>query len=129
MQRCGPRARCVTALGIMLVLAGCSGGHPGGGAAASAIYCGKAHTAARVPVRIEVVKGSVSCATAMAIERGYASAVAAGKAPGNGGGGPVRVSGWTCEGFTTPVVLRTGNTSKCVRAGSEILAVLPPVPA
>jgi hypothetical protein len=127
LQRGGPCSRCLTTLGIIVLLAAC-GGHSGGsGAAASQTYCGKTHTAASVPVRIKVVRGSVSCATAMAIERGYASAVAAGQAPGNGGGGPVKVSGWTCRGFTTPIVLRTGNVSRCVKGGSEILAVLPPV--
>ena len=127
MQRGGPRSRCLTALGIIVLLAAC-GGHSGGGSAAgSQAYCGKTHTAAQVPVRIKVVRGSVSCATAMAVERGYASAVAAGQAPGNGGGGPVKVGAWTCQGFTTPVVLRTGNASKCVKGSSEILAVLPPV--
>ncbi len=47
-----------------------------------------------------------------------------GKAPGNGGGGPVTVNGWTCQGFPTPELLKTGKTSKCVKAGIEILAVL-----
>jgi hypothetical protein len=48
----------------------------------------------------------------------------AGKAPGNGGGGPVHVSGWTCSGFPTPELLKTGNASKCVKGGTEIIATL-----
>jgi hypothetical protein len=35
------------------------------------------------------------------------------------------VRGWTCQGFTTPVVLKTGQASKCVQGSKEILAVLP----
>jgi hypothetical protein len=55
--------------------------------------------------------------------------VAAGRAPGNGGGGPVTVIGWKCQGFATPVMLQTGDVSKCQRSGSEILTILPPPPA
>ena len=60
------------------------------------------------------------------MEQDYATALAAGKAPGNGGGGPIPVNGWICLGFDTPRVLRTGQTSKCTKDNSEILAVLPP---
>ena len=35
------------------------------------------------------------------------------------------VNGWICLGFDTPQVLRTGQTSKCTKDNSEILAVLP----
>lgn len=87
--------------------------------------CGTSRTAANVPVDVEIAQGHVSCGTAMAIEQDYAQAIRSGKAPGNGGGGPVRVKGWTCEGFATPVVLKTGKASRCVRDGDEILAVLP----
>jgi hypothetical protein len=37
----------------------------------------------------------------------------------------VSVSGWTCEGFPTPEVLKTGDASKCVKGTTEILATLP----
>jgi hypothetical protein len=87
--------------------------------------CGTTKTAANVPVRIEVQRGPATCNAAMSIERKYASAILAGRAPGNGGGGPVKVGGWTCQGFATPVVLRTGNASKCVMGTAEILAILP----
>jgi hypothetical protein len=89
------------------------------------ISCGTTRTAANVPVRIHVQHGPVSCKTAMSVERAYASAIAAGQEPGNGGGGPVEVRGWTCQGFATPVVLRTGNASKCVQGTAKILAILP----
>jgi hypothetical protein len=102
--------------------AGC-GGHT---AAATTVSCGTTRTAANVPVRIEITKGQVSCSDAMAVERSYARAIAEGKEPGNGGGGPVTISGWKCQGFPTPKVLKTGWASRCVRSGSEILAVLPP---
>ena len=60
----------------------------------------------------------------MTIERAYATALASGRAPGNGGGGPVSIKGWVCEGFDTPEILRTGDASKCSKGPSEILAVL-----
>ncbi len=95
------------------------------GAAAGPASCGTTRSAANVPVHIEVARGHVACATALRIERGYASAIEAGHAPGNGGGGPVKISGWTCQGFSTPTVLQTGRASKCVQDGTEILAILP----
>jgi len=87
--------------------------------------CGTTKTAANVPIHIEVTSGQVSCATALAIEQKYAEAIRSGQAPGNGGGGPIKINGWTCQGYATPVVLRTGKASKCVKNGKEILAILP----
>jgi hypothetical protein len=115
-------------------VAGCgpAGPHPASSSPASHVRattaitsCGTTRTAANVPVRIHVQHGPVSCKTAMSVERAYASAIAAGQEPGNGGGGPVKVHGWTCQGFATPVVLRTGNASKCVQGTAKILAILP----
>ena len=91
---------------------------------ARATDCGTSHTAANVPVEVAVEQGQVSCTTALAVEGSYAKAIVQGKAPGNGGGGPVTVSGWTCQGFPTPELLKTGKTSKCVKGSTEILAVL-----
>ncbi len=34
------------------------------------------------------------------------------------------VNGWTCQGYDTPEVLRTGNASQCRSGGNAILAVL-----
>ena len=90
-----------------------------------ATACGTAKTAADVPIHIEVTSGHVSCATALSIERKYAEAIRSGLAPGNGGGGPVKVNGWTCQGYATPVVLHTGKASRCVKDGTAILAILP----
>jgi hypothetical protein len=44
---------------------------------------------------------------------------------GNGGGAPVAVNGWTCQGYNTPEVLSTGNASQCHSGSAAILAVLP----
>jgi hypothetical protein len=87
--------------------------------------CGMTKTAANVPVSIQIAHGKVSCATALAVERDYAKAIASGQVAGTGGGAPVHVQGWTCQGFATPVVLKTGQASKCVNGGTEILAILP----
>lgn len=91
--------------------------------------CGTAKTAAYVPVKVEIIRGQLACSTALAIERAYAAAIRSGQAPGNGGGGPVKIRAWTCQGFATPIVLQTGKASKCVRDGIEILEILPPVPS
>jgi hypothetical protein len=122
---------------VIALTAGCGGhGSPGasgassrspgpGGAGSPAAACGTTKTAANVPVQVDVSRGTVTCAVAMTIERDYAKAVRSGGAPGNGGGGPVTIDGWTCQGFATPVVLRTGQASKCVHGAAEILAILP----
>jgi hypothetical protein len=109
------------ALLSMLVLAGCGAGKP---TAAAVQMCGTGKSAANVPVEIEVDRGQVSCETAMQVEADYARAIAAGLAPGNGGGGPVQVSGWTCQGLNTPQLLKTGETSKCVKDSHEIVTIL-----
>ena len=130
-RRILPRATTValTALAVLLA-AGCSHlsspSGPGGKATKTALMsCGRSKSAADVPVDIEIARGNVPCGTALSVEQQYAVAIRSGKAPGNGGGGPVRVDGWTCEGFATPVVLKTGKASRCVKDGEEILAVLP----
>jgi hypothetical protein len=117
---------------LVLLVTGC-GSHastPGGGASpkdtsAAMTACGETKTAANVPVDIQIARGEVSCTTALAVERAYAKAILSGKVPGTGGGAPVQVQGWTCQGFTTPVVLKTGQASKCVSGSTEILAILP----
>ena len=77
------------------LLCGCSSSHQ-----TAAATCGTASTAAGVPVTIEVSKGT-------------------------GGGAPVAVSGWTCQGYSTPQILQTGDASQCHTSTAEILAVLP----
>jgi hypothetical protein len=122
------------AAAVAVAVAGCGLAGSGPGAVPSPGHvrtgkavtsCGTTKTAVNVPVRIHVQRGSVKCKTAMTVEHDYASAIAAGREPGNGGGGPVKIDGWTCQGFATPDVLRTGNASKCVKGTAEILAILP----
>jgi hypothetical protein len=105
-------------LGACLVT-GCSSGQATTGA-----NCGGTHTAVGVPVVIKVAKGSVNCRTAIRVENEYAARVRDGQVPGNGGGAPVVVNGWTCQGYDTPEVLKTGNASQCHSGGNAILAVL-----
>jgi len=106
-------------IGAWLVT-GCSSGQATAGAT-----CGRTHTAAGVPVVIKVAKGSVNCTTALLVENEYAARIRDGQVPGNGGGAPVVVNGWTCQGYDTPEVLSTGNASQCHSGGNAILAVLP----
>jgi hypothetical protein len=124
-------ARVALATMLLIAIAGC--GSPGSsnssdkttGAAGGTTPCGTTKTAANVPVNIQVARGQVSCSLALTVERDYAKAILSGQVPGTGGGAPVHVQGWTCQGFATPVVLRTGQASKCTSGGSEILAILP----
>jgi hypothetical protein len=126
-----PACATVLAAALLIAAAGC-GSHPVKSAGTAAkqkvtgvTACGTTRTAANVPVDIQITHGQVSCATALAVERAYAKAILSGKVPGNGGGAPVHVQGWVCQGFATPVVLRTGQASKCVQGSDEILAILP----
>jgi hypothetical protein len=83
-----------------------------------------------VPVVIKVAKGTVKCAAALQVENEYAAKIRDGQVRGNGGGAPVTVSGWTCQGYPTPEVLSTGNASQCHTGSAAIVAVLPvPTPA
>jgi hypothetical protein len=76
-----------------------------------------------VPVDVNVV-GQASCQDAMTVEREYTRELASGKVPGNGGGAPVKIRGWVCQGYDTPEVLATGRASACKKQGMQILAVL-----
>jgi hypothetical protein len=104
------------------LLAGC-GSRPTAGAGPGA-SCGTTHTAADVTVIIKVAKGSVDCGTALRVENEYAAKIRAGQVLGNGGGAPVTVSGWTCQGYPTPEVLSTGTASQCHTSSAAIVAVL-----
>jgi hypothetical protein len=104
------------------LVTGCSSAQPTAGAGAT---CGSTHTAAGVPVIIKVARGPVNCEAAMQVENEYAAKIKAGQVPGNGGGAPAVVSGWTCQGYNTPEVLSTGNASQCHTVSATILAVLP----
>jgi hypothetical protein len=86
--------------------------------------CGTTRTAVNVPVIIEVEKGAAACSLAMRVQEDYTEQVRAGRVRGTGGGAPVRVDGWTCQGQATPTIVRTGEASQCHRGGTEIVAVL-----
>src|SRR5262249_23671942 len=83
-------------------------------------------TAAGVPIDVEIV-GQASCHAAMMVERAYSRAIASGKVPGNGGGAPVSIQGWICQGFDTPEVLATGRASACHKHRAQTLPVRPPL--
>jgi hypothetical protein len=125
MQRRSHLVRVAMFALVLTFAVGCGGSSSKSTTTAKAISCGEAKTAANVPIHIEIVKGQFSCQTALAVEKKYDVAVRSGHAPGNGGGGPVKIDGWTCQGFSTPIVLHTGKASKCVKGGDEILAILP----
>ena len=127
--RSGRRA-VLPAAGCALVLAGCCILLTTGCSSAKAMSdagatCGTTRTAANVPVIIKIAKGSVNCGTALHVENQYAAKIRDGQVRGNGGGAPVTVSGWTCQGYNTPEVLSTGHASQCHTSGATILAVLP----
>lgn len=46
--------------------------------------------------RLTVRRGEVVCTVARKVFKTYLTKLRRGEAPGNGGGGPVRVQGWTC---------------------------------
>ncbi|MGE5286943.1 MAG: hypothetical protein ACM3ML_07000 [Micromonosporaceae bacterium] len=120
--------------GLLLALAaGCTGSSQAARVNASAApaaaspagrYCGTARSAAHVPVIIQAAHG-VDCPVALRIQARYSKELDAGQAPGNGGGGPVPVEGWICEGYPTPQVLRTGRASECHKGALRFFAVLP----
>src|ERR1700729_578200 len=111
---------CPGGVGGAGLLAGCASTAAGPGAS-----CGTTHTAANVPVVIKVAKGTVNCGTALQVENEYAAKVRDGQVRGNGGGAPVAVGGWTCQGYPTPEVLSTGNASQCHTGSAAIVAVIP----
>jgi len=114
--------------GALALLAGGSGLLAGCGSTAAAgpgTSCGTTHTAANVPVVIKVAKGTVNCGTALQVENEYAAKIRDGQVRGNGGGAPVAVGGWTCQGYPTPEVLNTGHASQCHTGSVAIVAVLP----
>jgi hypothetical protein len=116
----------VCAAGVLVAGAGCSSAHSS--VAAAGTICGSTRTAVDVPVLIKVAKGTVNCGVAMRVENEYAAKVRNGQVPGNGGGAPVGVSGWTCQGYSTPELLSTGIASQCRTGSAATIAVLPPTP-
>lgn len=107
---------------LLLGIAACSSGQAASGATGTS--CGSTRTGANVPVVIKVVKGTVDCGSVLSVENSYAALIKNNDVPGNGGGAPVKVSGWTCQGYPTPEVLRTGYASQCHTGSAEVVAVL-----
>jgi hypothetical protein len=114
----------VAAAGLAGLLTACSSASAAHSPGAAGSSCGTTRTNANVPVVIKVVKGTVNCGTVLSVENGYAAMVKSGKVRGNGGGSPVQVNGWTCQGYPTPEVLRTGNASECHTGSAEVVAEL-----
>jgi hypothetical protein len=114
----------VAAAGLVGLLTACSSASaahsPPPGTPGSS--CGATRTGANVPVVIKVVKGTVNCGTALSVENDYAAMIKAGKVLGNGGGAPVRVNGWTCQGYPAPKVALSGDTSECHTGSAEVVA-------
>src|ERR1700678_2566824 len=94
----------LVALMVTLVVGCTSNSGHSANAAAKVTSCGMSKTAANVPVHVEVIAGHVGCGTALAIEKKYAMDIRSGLVPGNGGGAPIKVNGWDCQGYSTPVV-------------------------
>jgi hypothetical protein len=119
----GAAACCVAGT---VALSGCASSS-GAGAGAT---CGTTRTALGVPVVIKVAKGDVACSMALSVEDKYAALIKAGDVRGNGGGAPISVNAWTCQGYLTPQIWATGDASECHSGGTEIVAVLPvPTPS
>jgi hypothetical protein len=116
------------AAGVLAGGAGCSSAAAHSSAATAGATCGSTRTAVGVPVLIKVAKGTVNCGVAMRVENEYAAKVRNGQVAGTGGGAPVSVNGWTCQGYSTPELLSTGIASQCHMGSDAIVAVLPPVP-
>lgn len=124
----------IAAVAVTALAAGCGGGAPRHAAtgsspgpsqlAAPRQTCGTSRTAVNVPVTVEVERGSASCPLAMRIQTSYTGLVRSGRVPGNGGGAPVKVDGWTCQGTDTTTTVQTGEASSCRRGSTEIIAVL-----
>jgi hypothetical protein len=119
------RGGLVIAAGLAGLAAACLAACSSGPASDAGTTCGTTRTGGGVPVQIKIAKGDVDCGTAMRVENKYATMVRNGQVPGNGGGAPVTVDGWTCQGYLTPEILRTGDASHCHTSSAEILAVLP----
>ena len=128
-------AQLIAALSAMALVAGCGSAHAArlGSKTSGALpggSCGGAYSAGHVPVILKASSGTVPCSQAQQVQSAYNHDIMAGRAPGNGGGGPVRVDGWTCQGFPTPRVLQTGEVSTCAKDGDRFDAVLAsPTPA
>ena len=109
-------------------LAGCASTGTATATATAGTACGRATTAAGVPVTIKVARGPANCTSALRAEAAYTAAIKAGEVRGNGGGAPLTVDGWTCESYSATQAQAAGYASECHTANAEVVAVLPPPP-
>src|ERR1700735_1328 len=72
------------------------------------------------------VAGCAASRTAMPVENSYAALIRAGGLRGNGGGAPVSIRGWTCQGYTSVEIAQTERVSACVKGSAQIFTALPP---
>ncbi|MDH6124041.1 hypothetical protein [Kitasatospora sp. GP82] len=79
--------------------------------------CGTLTTAAGLPAVVKVQHGPASCHDARNVLSLYYSYLSAGLAPGNGGGGPVKVLGWVCQ---SPPYTERDLPATCVN-GAKVL--------
>jgi hypothetical protein len=105
------------------LIAGCAAS--GTTTAKAAAACGHTLTAVNIAVMIKIGRGPVTCPTAMTVENSYAAMVRSGELRGNGGGAPVSVHGWTCQGYTSAEIAQNDRVSVCAKGDEEIFAWLP----
>ena len=101
---------------------------PGTAASNAASTCGRTLTGVDIAVVVRIGRGAVSCPTAMTVEKSYAALIRAGGLRGNGGGAPVSIRGWTCQGYTSAEIAQTERVSVCVKGSAQIFTVLPSPP-
>jgi hypothetical protein len=109
------------ALAMGVATAGCASAAAAHVAAQNSVTCGTVRTAGGATAIVTVSRGRPGCAAVRRVLAGYYADLAAGKAPGMGGGGPVAVDGWRCLSgpATSPgTTCRSGNaTVKASMAG------------
>ncbi|MFI9271464.1 hypothetical protein ACIGXM_12220 [Kitasatospora sp. NPDC052896] len=81
--------------------------------------CGELTTAGGYQAAIRVPHGYVTCDTALRVYRQYYKDLRAGRAPGNGGGGPVHVGRWVCQ---SPPYTERYLPATCVRGRTVVTA-------
>ena len=122
------RAWFLITMGLAVGLAaGCVTGcaAPGTTTSDAAATCGRTLTGVDIAVVVRIGRGSVSCPTAMTVEKSYAALIRAGGLRGNGGGAPVSIRGWTCQGYTSAEIAQTERVSVCVKGSAQIFTALP----
>jgi hypothetical protein len=119
----------MTGLAVGLTAGGVTGCATSGTTTSNAAAtCGRTLTGVDVAVVVRIGRGSVSCPVAMTVEKSYAALIRAGGLHGNGGGAPVSIRGWTCQGYTSAEIAQTERVSVCVKGSAQIFTALPSTP-